>query len=54
MRNFLIAAVAATSLGFSASFVSAQNQVERRADRNLRQVEHPNVTTVCMMPIATR
>lgn len=39
MRKFLIAAVAATSLGFSANFVSAQNQVERRVDRNLRQVE---------------
>ena len=39
MRKFLIAAVAATTLGGSANYVNAQNQVERRVDRNVRQVE---------------
>ena len=40
MRKFWITTVAATTLfGFSANFVSAQNQVERRLDRNLRQAD---------------
>lgn len=39
MRKFLVAAVAATTLGISANYANAQNQIERRVDRNLRQVE---------------
>lgn len=40
MRKFWIITVAATSLmGFSANFASAQNPVEKRLDRNLRQAD---------------
>ncbi len=39
MRKFLVAAIAATTLGVTANYVNAQNQIERRVDRNLRQVE---------------
>lgn len=40
MRKFWIAAITATTfVGLSVDFVSAQNQVERRVDRNLRQVD---------------
>ncbi len=40
MRRFWIAAVAATTfVGVSVDFVGAQNQVERRVDRNLRQAD---------------
>lgn len=40
MRRFWITAVAATTfVGLSVDFVSAQNDVERRVDRNLRQAD---------------
>ena len=40
MRRFWIAAVAATTfVGLSVNDVSAQNQVERRVDRNLKQAD---------------
>ncbi len=40
MRKFWITTVAATALfGFSANLVRAQNPVERRLDRNLRQAD---------------